>query len=326
MNGGRFAGARGWPRALGRMGLQAGLAAFGASVLVWAMLPLAPGDPVDMILAARRIEEPTAAQIAELRARFGLDLPLWQGYLHWLGGVLRGDLGLSWRTGEPVAEALLRRLPATLQLVGLSLAVSVVWSLALALIAVRWAGRWPDRLVMAYTRVFAAIPAFVLALLVLQFVIVGLGLGQVLSGGAGITLVLAAVVLGIDRAAGWTQLLRATLAEQMARGPADVARARGAREARILAVIALPPALLPWLTALGLSVGGLIGGAPVLETIFTWPGVGAYLLQALSVRDVPVIQAFVLIAVLAYVVVSSSVDALALLIDPRLRAPREGQA
>lgn len=326
MKSGTPARARGWPRALGRIGLQAGLAAFGASVLVWAMLPLAPGDPVDMILAARRIEEPTTAQIAELRARFGLDLPLWQRYLHWLGGVLRGDLGLSWRTGEPVAEALLRRLPATLQLVGLSLAVSVVWSLALALIAVRWAGRWPDRLVMAYTRVFAAIPAFVLALLVLQFVVVGLGLGQVLSGGAGITLVLAAVILGIDRAAGWTQLLRATLAEQMARGPADVARARGARETRILAVVALPPALLPWLTALGISVGGLIGGAPVLETIFTWPGLGAYLLQALSVRDVPVIQAFVLIAVLAYVAASSSVDALALLIDPRLRSPREGQA
>ncbi|WP_367890194.1 ABC transporter permease [Rhodobacter calidifons] len=310
---------RGIIRALVLRLWQAVLAAAGASLLVWLMLPLAPGDPVDMILSARRIEEPTAEQIAALRDRFGLDLPFWQRYLLWLGGVVQGDFGLSWRTGEPVWDGLVRRLPASLQLVGLSFAISVGWSLALALVAARWTGRWPDRVVLAYTRILAATPSFVLALLVLQFAVVGLGLGRVLSGGAGATLVLAAAVLGIDRAAGWTQLLRAGLIEHLARGPADVARARGAGPGRVLTVYALPPALLPWLTALGISLGGLIGGAPVLEAIFTWPGVGQHVLTALSVRDVPVIQAFVLIAVLAYVAASLLVDALALLIDPRLR-------
>ncbi|MFN3644252.1 MAG: ABC transporter permease [Gemmobacter sp.] len=310
---------RGLVRALLSRLAQAALSALGASLIVWLMLPLAPGDPVDMILSARRIEEPTAAQIAELRARFGLDLPSWLRYAHWLAGVVQGDLGLSWRTGAPVAGLLADRLPATLRLVGLGFVVSLAWSLALALVAARWAGRWPDRLVLAYTRVFAAIPAFVLALLVLQFVVVGLGLGLVLSGGAGATLALAALVLGIDRAAGWTQLLRAALLAEMARGPADVARARGAPEGRILRVIALPAGLLPWLTAAGMSLGGLIAGAPVIETIFTWPGVGAELLAALSVRDVPVIQAFVLLAVLGYVGASFLVDGLALWLDPRLR-------
>jgi len=307
-------------RALGLRLVQGALAALGASLLVWLMLPLAPGDPVDMILQARRVEEPTLEQIAELRARFGLDQPYWQRYLHWLAGVVQGDFGLSWRTGEPVWDGLIRRLPATLHLVGLSFVISVGWSLGLALVAARWVGRWPDKLVLAYTRVLAAIPSFVLALLLLQFVVVGLGVGLVLSGGTGATLVFAAAILGIDRAAGWTQLLRAGLIEHLSRGPADVARARGAQPGRVLVVYALPTAVLPWLTALGISLGGLIGGAPILETIFTWPGIGAHVLTALSVRDVPVIQAFVLIAALAYVAASLLVDALALMLDPRLRA------
>lgn len=306
-------------RVAGARILQAVLAALGASVLVWLMLPLAPGDPVEMILAARRITEPTAEQIATLRERFGLDLPLWWRFVHWLGAVLRGDFGLSWRTGQPVLAGFAQRLPATLQLVGLGFVLSVGWSLALALVSVRWRGAWPDRAVLAYTRIAAAVPSFVLALLVLQFVVVGAGFGLVLSGGAGMTLLLAAMVLGLDRAAGWTQLLRATLLDHLSRGPADVARARGAGEGRILVTYALPPALLPYLTAVGVSLGGLIGGAPVLETIFTWPGVGQWVLQALSVRDVPVIQCFVLIAALAYVGASLLIDAVALWLDPRLR-------
>ncbi|WFE77054.1 ABC transporter permease [Roseinatronobacter sp. S2] len=314
--------ARGLGRALVMRLGQAVLAAFGASLLVWLMLPLAPGDPVDMILNAQRVEEPTDQHIAALRDRFGLDRPLWQRYLVWIGGVVQGDFGLSWRTGEPVLSGLMRRLPATLQLVGLSFVISVAWSLGLALVAARWAGRWPDRLVLAYTRVLAATPSFVLALLVLQFVVVGMGIGLVLSGGAGATLIIAAAILGIDRAAGWTQLLRAGLLEHLARGPADVAKARGARPGRVLAIYALPPALLPWMTALGISLGGLIGGAPILEMIFTWPGIGEHVLTALSVRDVPVIQAFVLIAVLAYVAASLLVDAMAIMLDPRMRHAR----
>lgn len=311
--------ARGMGGALFTRLMQAVLATFGASLLVWLMLPLAPGDPVEMILTARRIEEPPPEMIADLRGRFGLDLPLWQRYLHWLSGMVQGDFGLSWRTGKPVLDGFLQRLPATLQLVGLSFVISVLWSLGLGLIAARWAGRWPDRLVLAYTRVFAAVPAFILALLVLQYLVVGLGIGAVLSDGAGLTLLLAATILGIDRAAGWTQLLRAGLLDHLARGPADVARARGARPGRVLAIYALPPALLPWMTALGMSLGGLIAGAPILEDIFTWPGIGRHVLQALSVRDMPVVQAFILMVALAYVGTSLIVDALAILIDPRLR-------
>lgn len=289
------------------------------SMLVWAMLPLAPGDPVEMILQAQNVEEPTDQQIANLRLRFGLDDPLWARYLSWAGNVMQGDFGLSWSTGRPVLDGLAARLPATLQLVMTGLVISLLWSLLLALVAACHVGRWPDRLVLGYTRVTAAVPAFILGLLVLQFVVVGMGIGQVLSSGSTATLVLAALVIGIDRAAGWTQLLRAALLEQMASGPADVARARGASEGRILTRYALPGAILPWLTAVGISLGGLIGGSPVLETIFTWPGLGQYVLQALSVRDLPIIQAFVMFAVLAYIGASLLVDLIAMLIDPRLR-------
>ena len=283
------------------------------------MLPLAPGDPVEHLLQAMNIEEPTPELIDEMRAEFGLDQPLWHRYGIWLGGVVRGDLGLSWQTGEPVSDAIARRLPATLALVFTGLFISIAWSLGLAFVSARWQGRWPDRLVLAYTRILAALPSFILALLALQFIVVGLGFGAVLSSGNLASFLLAAMVIGVDRAAGWTQLLRSALLEEMSKGAADVARSRGASEARILSRYALPGALMPYLAAVGMSLGGMIGGSPVIESLFTWPGLGQYALKALTVRDVPVIQAFVVMAMLTYVSASLLIDLVSALIDPRLR-------
>jgi ABC-type dipeptide/oligopeptide/nickel transport system permease component len=195
----------------------------------------------------------------------------------------------------------------------------VAISLLLALISAAWRDRWPDRVIRLYTQIGAALPTFVFALLALSFVVVGLQVGRVLSEPTWSAALIPALIIGLDRAASWTQLLRAGLLEAMASGPADVARARGASEARVLLRYALPNALLPFLTAIGVSVGALIGGAPLIEAIFTWPGLGAYLLEALSARNYPVIQGYVLIAALSYVTAALTVDLLALALDPRLR-------
>lgn len=298
---------------------QAVLTALAATVIVWALLPLSPGDPVMRILEARFIHEPNDMQIANLREELALDQPLPLQYVQWLGRVVQGDFSVSYRTGRPVLTEIAERLPATLLLLGTALLVSVLVSLVLALVSVAWRGRWPDRLILLYTQIGAALPTFVFALLVLQYVVVGAGVGKVLSNGTLALVLLPALTIGIDRAAGWTQLLRASLLEAMNANFAQVARARGAGRWFVLWRHALPNGLLPFLTAVGVSIGALIGGAPIIEEIFTWPGLGRYVLQALSARDFPVIQGFVLLSGLAYVVTSLMVDLVAMMIDPRIR-------
>lgn len=303
--------------------VQAGLTALAASLLVWAMLPLAPGDPAYRILKSQAPEhEPYPAEIAELRADMGLDQPLPVQYVTWLGRVVQGDLGVSWRSGQPVSAEIATRLPATLTLLGLALAVSVSVALVLALISAAYRDRWPDRIIRAYTQIGAALPTFLFGLLALQYVVVGAGVGKVLSGGTLGMAVLPALIIGVDRAAGWTQLLRASLIDAMNSGYADVSRARGARQRRTLLIHALPNAALPFLTAIGVSVGALLGGSPIIEELFTWPGLGSYTLAALTARDFPVIQAFVLISALLYMAASLLVDLAAITIDPRLREAR----
>lgn len=301
--------------------LQALLTALAASVLVWALLPLAPGDPVLRIFEARHITEPNDLQIANLRAEMGLDRPLPLQFIHWLGRVAQGDLSVSYRTGRPVLGELLERLPATLLLLGTALVASIALSLLLALVAVFWRDRWPDRIILFYTQIGAALPTFVFALLVLQYLVVGAGIGKVLTNGAAALVLLPALTLAVDRAAGWTQLLRASLLDASAANYALVARARGASPGYVLRKHSLPNALLPFLTAIGISIGALIGGAPIIEEIFTWPGIGRYVLQALTARDFPVIQGFVLISGLSYVLASFVVDLVAMVMDPRLRRP-----
>ncbi|EPX78643.1 ABC transporter permease [Salipiger mucosus] len=302
---------------------QAGLTALAASLLVWAMLPLAPGDPAYRILKSQAPEhEPYPAEIAELRADMGLDRPLPVQYLAWLGRVVQGDLGTSWRTGQPVSDEIARRLPATLSLLGLALVVSVSVALLLALISAAFRDRWPDKIIRAYAQIGAALPTFLFGLLALQYVVVGAGVGKVLSGGALGMALLPALIIGVDRAAGWTQLLRASLIDAMNSGYAHMSRARGSRPWRTLLIHALPNAALPFLTAIGVSVGALLGGSPIIEDLFTWPGLGSYTLSALAARDFPVIQAFVLVSALLYVAASLAIDLAAIAIDPRLREAR----
>lgn len=309
-------------RVIGWRILQAIFTALGASIIVWALLPFAPGDPALRILQAQGIEDPNPVQIAELQQKMGLDRPLPLQYVEWLGRVVQGDLSVSYQTGKPVLTELLNRLPATLTLLGATLILAIVLALSAALIAVTTHGRWPDRLILTVTQIGASLPTFLIGLVLLQYLVVGGKFGRVLSGGDINLVLLPAICLAWPKAANWTQLLRARLLEVLGSNFVLVARSRGAERVRILWHYALPNAALPFLTAIGVSIGAMLGGAPIIEEIFTWPGIGRFVLQALSARDFPVVQGFVLLSGLSYVTASLLVDLVNMLVDPRLREGR----
>ncbi|GAA5051241.1 ABC transporter permease [Nocardia callitridis] len=292
---------------------------FGASVLIWALMPLAPGDPARMILVAQGIPEPTPAQISALRQRLHLDHGLIERYAHWLWGVLRGDFGLSFASGRPVADELGARLPASLTLAAVSLVLAVVVAVALGVAAAQFPGRWPDHGTRGLALVFASVPGFVVALLLIQVVVVGLGVGKAALDGTWQQVWLPAVCVAVGLSDTWSRLLRADLLAFMETPAAQTLRARGATRWRILWRHGLVNSAVPSLHALAVGVAVLIGGATVVETVFTWPGLGAYVVESVKNRDLPVIQAFTVFAALCYVVTSVAADVLSSVIDRRIR-------
>lgn len=302
--------------------LQASLTLFGVSIITWALLLLPPDDPALRLLQARGVQDPTPEQIVAVREALALDRPWFVQYFEWLQRALQGDLSLSYQSGRPVLEELGKRLPATLVLSGTGLGLAIVFTVLGGMIAAAYAERWPDRIIRNATQISAALPTFILGLLTLRFIVIELGIGRVLSGGQWEYVWLPALCLAVNRAAEWTQLLRASLIESLGSSYVFVAQARGATKFRLLWRYAFPNALLPLLTAIGVGVGGMLGGAAITEAIFTWPGIGSYVLAAINARDYPVIQGFVILMSSSYIIASFFVDSVVILLDPRLRLRR----
>ncbi|WP_020576263.1 ABC transporter permease [Actinopolymorpha alba] len=296
---------------------QAVLTLAGAAVFVWTLQLLAPGDPGREVLVARGIDSPSAAQVAAARAELGLEKPAYVRLGEWFLGVVRGDLGTSWSTGRPVAVELAERLPATVRLAVVSLLLAFVIAVPLALVAVARRGRTTDLLACGLMFVGAAVPSFVVGAVLLDVVVVRGGVGTVLADGSWRAALLPALPLAIGAAATWARVLRTVMVDRAGSRFVEVARARGASGLRLLVVHVLPGAVPALLTAAGITVGSLLAGAAVVETIFTWPGIGRYLVAAIAARDVPVVQGAVLFGVLGYVTASLLTDVAARLIEPR---------
>ena len=303
--------------------VQALFSMLGASILIWALLPLAPGDPALRTLQARGVENPRPAEIAAIREELKLDRPAVVQYFAWLGRAVRGDLSLSYQSGRPVSEELIHRLTATLRLTGLALAMSVLLAIAGALLSTMYFEKFPDWFIRLLTQVAAACPSFLLGLLALQFIVIALGWGRVISTTSAADVWLPAICLSIGRAAEWTQLLRASLLEALGAPYAFVATARGATRFRVLFRHALPNAMLPFLNVVGVGVGSLLGGAAIVETVFSYPGIGSYVVAAIIARDLPVVQGFVVVSTFAYVLANLLIDLVSALVDPRLRTSGE---
>jgi peptide/nickel transport system permease protein len=298
---------------------QALLTLWVASVLVWGLLLIAPGDPARAVLATNNVTNPNPLQLRVERAKLGLDGSPFARYLHWLAGAVHGQFGTSWAAGGSVAHQLGIRLGATLILTTAALAISLTLALILALIAASAPRRWPDHATRVVSLACLAVPSFLLGTLLLDLVVVRWGHFRVIATGGWNSVFLPATTLSLASAAVWARILRASLLDVTGAAYLDVSAARGASRTRRLTVHALPNSLVPFLTVMGVGLAGLLGGAPIVETIFSWPGVGAFFVQSITARDVPVIQGFTLFAIVAYVVISLTVDLLATWIDPRLR-------
>ncbi|WP_218604573.1 ABC transporter permease [Pseudonocardia abyssalis] len=299
--------------------VQALVTLAGAGALVFGMLAVTPGDPARRVLEARGVTEPSPPAIAAVRAELRLDDPLPLRFLRWAADAATGDLGISWSTGQPVAAEFAERLPATLRLTGAALALAVALALVLGAVAAAAPGRWPDVVSRVVALGMLVVPSFVLGVLVLDVLVVGAGLGRVIADGTWATVFLPALTLALASGATWSRVLRTGLLEARSASYLRVSTARGATPWQRLRVHELPNAAAPFLTVVGLGTAALIGGAPIVESVFTWPGVGRYTVEAIDARDMPVVVGFTLVAVVVYVVTSLVVDLVCTLIDPRLR-------
>mgnify|MGYP000845829285 FL=1 len=290
------------------------------SIAIWSLMAFTPGDPALRILQARGILEPTAEQVELLRAELGLDRPLILRYLDWMTGLVRGDLGPSWATGRPISDEFLSRLPATVLLTVVALLLALALTMVLGIPAALWASRWPDTLSRGFALVALSLPSFLIGVVLVEVITLRLGLGRVLADGTIATVFLPALTLALGPAATWSRLLRTGLLETRNAPFLSVARGRGASRNYLLTRHLLPHAAPPMLTVIGLSAAALLGGAPVVETVFTWPGVGLYVVKAIDTRDLPVIAATALFAVVVYLVTSLVTDLLLVRIDPSRKA------
>ena len=291
------------------------LVSLGVSCLVFLLIHLVPGDPVDMMLG----ESARLADREALRHALGLDRDLWVQFGLFLKGLFSGDLGLSIHTHRPVSELLLERAPATIQLALASLLVSVGLAVPLGVVAaVRKGSAW-DHGAMSFSLLGVSIPNFWLGPLLILVFSVWLGWLPVSGRSGPDSLILPAITLGTALAAILSRMVRSSLLEVLGEDYIRTARAKGLDERQVIWRHALGNAMLPILTLLGLQLGVLLGGAVITETVFAWPGLGKLTIDSILRRDYPVVQGCVLVISLTYVVVNMLTDLAYGLIDPRIR-------
>lgn len=290
-----------------------------SAIAVFSLELLVPGDPAFTLMTAETGRIPSEAEVAAKRAEIGLDEPFLNRMVDWIGDVAHGDLGRSWATPADVADLLGPRIGSTLLLGVTALVIAVSLALVLGLAGALRAGRPTDQALRAGVSVFAAVPAFVVGVLVLQFLVTDMGVGRVLADGSVGGAVLPAAVLGISMAAAWARPVRAMAMDVLASDVVRVARARGVPAVRVLRAHVVPAVVLQFLPFIGLGLGALLGATAVVEVVFTWPGIGQYAAQAALERDLPVLQATVLLSVVAFRLANDLTRATAWALDPRLR-------
>src|SRR6185436_2856786 len=303
------------------------------TLVVFVMMRSIPGDPVVALLGDAYTEE----DAIKARETYGLDQPLLVQYGIWLGKLVQGDWGSSILSGRPVLQDVLVRLPVTLELIILSMAVALVIAIPAGIIGALRQNTWADYTATSVAMVGVSIPEFFIGVLLLLVFSFGLGgilpsSGWVYLPGTCPTMVcgssiwgnmqhvfMPALALGVGRAALLTRLLRTSMLEVIRTEYVTTARAKGLSERPIVLKHALKNALIPTITVMGLQIGFLIGGAIVVETLFAMPGLGTFGIDAIIARDYQQVQGFALLTALAFVVINLAVDLIYTFLDPRIR-------
>ena len=287
----------------------------GVATLVFSLIHLVPGDPVQAMLG----ESASPQDVAQLRTKLGLDRPLYEQYVTFAAGIVRGDLGVSLRTNQPVTRVIFERMPATMELAVAAMVVAIVFAIPLGIIAAVRKDTRIDHAATTLALVGISMPTFWLGPLLAIIFSVWLGWFPVSGRGTLANLVLPAITLGAPLAAILARMTRASVLEELRELYVLAARARGVSEARAVLAHAFRNSLIPIVTVIGLQFGAVLTGAVITETIFAWPGVGRLLVQSISARDYPAVQGCILLIALTYVSMNLFIDVLYGFLDPRIR-------
>lgn len=309
-------------RELSKRLIQIIIVLFGVSFLTFGLVYLSPGDPAEIMLTECG-NLPTPEALAQARADLGLDQPFLTQYTSWLKGVVTGDMGMSYSMKIPVVDKLVSSFWPTLQLALASLLIMLVVSIPLGILSAVYQNRLPDYLVRGVTFLGVSIPSFWVGLILLSFFGVTLNWVSVSGGSTDLkSLILPAVTLAFSMSAKYTRQVRIAVLEELHQDYVTGARTRGIKERDILWKHVLPNAMLPLVTLLGLSLGSLLGGTAVVEIIYNWPGMGNMAVKAISCRDYPLVQGYVLWIALLYMCINLIVDLSYNRLNPRLRGGR----
>lgn len=300
---------------------------FVVSVAIFMLVHLTPGDPASVMLGIDATEE----QLKELRQQMGLDQPIYQQYLKWIGGVFQGDFGTSYFMNEPVTYSIAEHIKPTLSLAILAQIITVLIAIPLGIAAANRRGTIADQSIMGISLLGMSIPSFLLGLFLILFIGVKLGWlpvagYQPLSAGLWNHmkyLIMPAISLGAIQAALVARMTRTSMLEVLNTNYIKTAQAKGVKKRAIVYKHALRNAFLPILTVIGQTFGVLVAGAVVTETIFNIPGIGQLIINSVERRDYAVIQGVVLFVTLSYVFINLIIDLLYGIVDPRVRLDRD---
>jgi peptide/nickel transport system permease protein len=290
--------------------------AFGILTLIFSLIHMIPGDPAVQIAG----EGARAEDVIAIRKALGLDQPLWTQYVHYLTGVLRGDLGTSFQTNEKVTVQIRERYPATIELAIGAMIIALVVAFPLGIISAIYRNSWIDNLARFFALIGVSMPSFWFGpLLIIAFAINHTWF-PVSGREEGLrSLVLPSLTMGLALAAILTRMIRTSLADELTQLYVTTAVAKGVTRGKAIFRHALKNALIPVITVVALQFGSLLTGAIITEQIFSWPGLGRLLLQSISQRDYPQVQASILVIALTYILVNFASDLLYGVVDPRIK-------
>jgi peptide/nickel transport system permease protein len=294
----------------------------GISLVAFLLTNLTPGDPARLALQRELGRQPTTEETAAAREQMGLNDPAPVRYINWLGDALTGDLGTSYRTGTPVLESLAERFPNTLQIAGIGLVLAIVIAIPLGVLAAVYRQGVADHFSRIFALLGASMPSYWIAYLLILLFSVRLGILPVAGSQTWQHAVMPALTLGIGGSASLMRLTRSETLETLNQDYIRTARAKGLRSPTVLTRHALRNTMIPISTVLGMRFAGMLGGAVIVETIFSWPGIGKLMVDAIFDRDYPMIQGFVLFMGTEFLLINLIVDLGYGLIDPRIRLVR----
>ena len=288
----------------------------GILTLIFSLIHLIPGDPAVQIAG----EGARPQDIENVRKSLGLDKPLWEQYVTYLRNLARGDLGRSFRTGESVSEEIRVRYPATMQLAFGAMLVALLVAFPLGIISAIYRNSWIDNVARFFALIGVSMPSFWFGPLLIIAFAINREWFPVSGREAGLrSLVLPSVTMGLALSAILTRMIRVSLAEELSQLYVTTAIAKGVGRAKAIFAHALKNAMIPVITVLALQFGSLLTGAIITEQIFSWPGLGRLLIQSISARDYPQVQASILVIALTYIMVNFISDLLYGVADPRIK-------